>query len=150
MSSFHLLTAIAASNAALAQEPYNVLDPPWNAKGDNVTEDTAAVAGALAAAGRAGGGVVLLPAGHTFLLRPVQLLSHVELRVEGNIAAWPEIATWPNSTAHKMCPTVPYLTPRAQIVWAPQREALIWAANATGRPDRDSNFRDSWSNAPNS
>jgi polygalacturonase len=40
----------------------------FGAKGDNKTEDTAAVSAALAACSS-----VLLPAGHTFLLRPVSV-----------------------------------------------------------------------------
>ena len=60
----------------------NVLLPPYSAKGDNATEDTAAVRSALAACS---GGIVLLPAGKVFLLRPIELPSHTELRIEGDI-----------------------------------------------------------------
>ena len=98
------------------------------ARGDNRTEDTSAVVGAIAAC--APGGTVLLPAGYIFLLRPVRLPSNLTLRIDGTIAAWPDVATWPNSTVRE-CSTSPYETPEPQIVTAPQREALLWAVNAS-------------------
>ena len=97
----------------------------FGAVGDNATEDTAAVAAAMASCA-----LVHLPAGFTFLLRPVQLQSHSILNIEGNVVAWPEIATWPNST-DKMCPTTPYATPAAKVKYAPQRESLFWGHNLT-------------------
>jgi polygalacturonase len=106
----------------------DVMQAPWHAKGDNITEDTAAVQAAVAAC--APGGMVILPAGNTFLLRPIQLPSHIELRVDGNIAGWRDIATWPNAT-NKFCPITPYQTPRASVVLVPQKEGLIWSANSS-------------------
>ena len=106
----------------------NVMLPPWNAKGDNITEDTAAVAAALAACSP--GGTVLLPAGHVFYIRPVRLPSYSTLQIDGDIAGWRDIQTWPNSTT-KRCPTTPYGLPRNKIITAPKKEALLWAANGT-------------------
>ena len=100
---------------------------PFGAKGDNRTEDTAAVRAALRAC--APGGVVLLPAGHVFLLRPLELPSHVELRVEGDIQAWTNIETWPNST-HRRCPVTAYET--ADPVDVPKKESLLSTVNSTG------------------
>ena len=79
--------SVAAGDSSAA---CNVLD--YGAKGDNRTEDTAAVVAAL---NKCEGGVVLLPRGHTFLLRPIQLLSHTHLQIEGDIQAWGTISTWP-------------------------------------------------------
>ena len=97
----------------------------FGAVGDNKTEDTAAVSAALAACSW-----VHFPAGHTFLLRPIELRSHTILTIEGTIVAWPEIETWPNST-RKLCTTTPYQTPTPQIKYAPQRESLLFGYNLT-------------------
>jgi hypothetical protein len=56
------LANIVHSSSTRAPTVCNVLD--YGAKGDNATEDTAAVASALRACV---GGTVVLPAGHTFL-----------------------------------------------------------------------------------
>lgn len=110
----------------------NVLD--FGAVGDNQTEDTAAVAAAVqACAGKAsvspstgetvvdGGRVVLLPKNYTFLLRPVELPSHTVLHIDGDVSAWPDIASWPNSTV-RQCATTPYETPLPDVVLAPMKE----------------------------
>ena len=104
----------------------NVLD--HGAVGDNVTEDTRAVQSAISACYP--GGTVLLPRGKVYLLRPVNLPSHTELRVDGDIAAWRDIKTWPNSTVAS-CSCSPYQTPRSQIIQAPQRASLLNSVNAT-------------------
>ena len=108
----------------------NVLSAEFGAVGDNATEDTAAVRHAISACG-GHGGTVLLPAGHTFLLRPIELPSSTTLVVDGDIAGWRDIETWPNSTS-KRCPVTPYQTPRAHVRTVPQKEDLIWSANASG------------------
>ena len=59
---------------------YVVTDPPWGAKGDATTDDTAAIQNALNAAGAGGGGIVFLPGGKYKLLGTLDVPSGVELR----------------------------------------------------------------------
>ena len=56
----------------------------FGAKGDNHTEDTAAVAAAVAQCDS-----VHFPAGYKFLLRPIRLRSHQQLVIDGTLVAWP-------------------------------------------------------------
>jgi autotransporter-associated beta strand protein len=53
---------------------------PWNAAGDGVADDTAAIQAALDAAGTNGGGIVYLPAGKYKLASTLDVPSGVELR----------------------------------------------------------------------
>jgi len=92
----------------------------FGAAGDNKTEDTVAVTQALRSCSK-----VVLRAGRTFLLRPVELLSHRHLVVDGTIAAWRDIKTWPNST-HNVCAITGYTTPPSEAVFVPTKEALLW------------------------
>ena len=97
----------------------------YGAAGDNRTEDTAAVAAALAACS-----LVRLPPKHVFLLRPIEIPSHRTLVVDGDIAAWRDIRTWPNST-HKICATTPYGQPANATKTAAQLESLLWSGGAS-------------------
>ena len=124
---FAVVAGAAARAAAAAPPP-----PPrascdaiadFGAAGDNRTEDTAAVAAALAACS-----TVLLRAGSTFLLRPVEVPSHRHLVIDGTIAAWRDVWTWPNST-NKVCPVTPYEATPQQL--APQLESLLWGEGVT-------------------
>ena len=54
----------------------------FGAVGDGAHNDTSAIRAALAAAGKAGGGVVLLPAPKTFLSGSLHMQSHTIFRVE--------------------------------------------------------------------
>ena len=58
---------------------YNV-KASYGAKGDGITDDTAAIQNALTAAGNAGGGTVYLPAGHYRVNTHLTVLANVELR----------------------------------------------------------------------
>jgi polygalacturonase len=97
----------------------------FGAVGDNRTEDTAAVAAALAACD-----VVVFPAGRTFLLRPLRLRSHTVLVVDGTLVGWPHAASWPNAT-DKLCATTPYATPAGRMVLVPAKESLLHGTNLT-------------------
>jgi polygalacturonase len=59
---------------------FNVLG--HGAVGDGVHNDTGAIRAALAAARKAGGGIVLLPAPHTFLSGSLHMESHTIFRIE--------------------------------------------------------------------
>lgn len=59
---------------------YVVTLPAWGAVGDGVTDDTAAIQSALAAAGAAGGGIVFLPGGKYRLSNTLTVPAGVELR----------------------------------------------------------------------
>lgn len=84
----HALLAVVVRAGAVC----NVL--AFGAVEDNRTEDTAALARALTAC--APGGSVILPAGRTFLLRPVRLPSHVLLQVDGDLQ--PGVTLLPGQT----------------------------------------------------
>ncbi len=59
---------------------YVVTEPPWSAKGDGTTDDTASIQAALNTAGAAGGGIVFLPGGKYKLLDSLMVPGGVELR----------------------------------------------------------------------
>lgn len=61
------------------QRVYNVMD--FGAKGDGVTDDAKAVQAAIDAASMAKG-QVLIPAGHTFMVSPIELKSNIDLHLE--------------------------------------------------------------------
>lgn len=56
----------------------------YGAKGDGQTDDAAAIQRAINACSAAGGGTVIIPAGHTFLCGPLYLKSYVNLHLEPN------------------------------------------------------------------
>jgi polygalacturonase len=71
---------LLAMNFSLVAETFNVLE--FGAKGDGVTLDTAAIQGAIdAAAG--GGGTVLIPRKHTFLVSTLELKGGIDFHLEG-------------------------------------------------------------------
>lgn len=77
------LLAGAVTQPAWAAGVFNVLD--YGAKGDGTTLDTSAVRATLQAAAQAHGGEVVFPWGYTFLTRPFNLSSNVQLSVEGTV-----------------------------------------------------------------
>lgn len=63
----------------------NVFDiTSYGAKGDGVTDDAAAIQQAIDECSKSGGGVVVVPAGRTFMCGPFKLASYVELHLEAN------------------------------------------------------------------
>ncbi len=73
---------LASCHAPKAGNVYNILD--YGARGDGKTDDAAALQTAIDRCSEAGGGTVLVPAGHTFLCGPFRLASFVELHLEPN------------------------------------------------------------------
>lgn len=77
----HSATYAAGSLGAKGKQVVSVMDAPFNAKGDGITDDTAAIQAAIDAAG-VSGGVVYLPAG-IYLCAGLEInKSGVELRGE--------------------------------------------------------------------
>lgn len=73
---------LASCHAPKTVNVYNILD--YGARGDGKTDDAAALQTAIDRCSEAGGGTVLVPAGHTFLCGPFRLASFVELHLEPN------------------------------------------------------------------
>ena len=82
--------AAGSSHAAMI----SVMD--HGAKGDGVADDKAAFEAAVAAARGGMNKVVHLPAGHTFLLSPIELVEEtdLEIRIDGVVRA-PPMDRWP-------------------------------------------------------
>ncbi len=90
---FLAVGALPIQNVIAAQDTNHVFNvKKFGAHGDGKTLDTTPIQLAIDAAGKAGGGVVLLPPG-TYLSGSLEIKSHVELRVETN-------ATLLGSTSH--------------------------------------------------
>ncbi len=68
----HHLTTAAGAALAVLPEPFGYDVRAFGAVGDGVTNDTAAIQAAIDAAGRAGRGVVFMPAG-TYIVQPPDL-----------------------------------------------------------------------------
>jgi polygalacturonase len=75
---FTLVLLLVASGAT-AQKIYDVMS--FGARGNSTTDDAPAIQHAIDACSKAGGGIVFLPAPHTFLAGPFNLKSNVEFRV---------------------------------------------------------------------
>lgn len=67
----------------------------YGARGDNLTDNTAAFRSALAAVTAAGGGEVIVPAPGLYKTLPVNLSSNVRLTVDGEMWALENITAWP-------------------------------------------------------
>ncbi|HTJ48145.1 MAG TPA: glycosyl hydrolase family 28 protein [Cyclobacteriaceae bacterium] len=64
-----------------AQGIYNVMK--FGAKGDGITDDAKSIQRAIDACSKAGGGIVMLPASHTFMAGPFNLKSNIDFHIEG-------------------------------------------------------------------
>ena len=97
MASCWLAALSVATSIGVAPAPVcNVMD--HGAKGDGVSEDTAAIAAAIrACSAGSGGGTVLLPRGGRFLSYPFNLTTNVHLAVRGTLLGpvVPDLARWP-------------------------------------------------------
>lgn len=82
-----LVCAAAAEQAAAApgDPTADVTAAPYNAAGDDATNDRAAIQQAIDDIGARGGGEVVVPAGRTFLTGSLMLRSGVTLRVDGTL-----------------------------------------------------------------
>ncbi len=79
-----LLPLAVTTPRLLAASIPGVFNPlEFGGRGDGTTNDTAALQTAIDACVNAGGGTMLLPAGHEFLSGTLQLHSHVHLHLEG-------------------------------------------------------------------
>ena len=127
----HLL-ALAGVPSAGSSRVFNVLH--YGARGDGLTNDTAAIRSALASAGASGGGVVLLPAPHSFLSGPLHMKNHTVFRVEeGAVLLGSTLYT---DYRHEWVPGG-----RGPDSW--QRQSLIAGAECTA-PGQDGKGCSSW------
>lgn len=78
---------------------YNVQDATYGAKGDGITDDTAAIQAAIAAASAAGGGIVFFPTG-TYKITATLTVSHDNIALVG--ADWGAILSWAGAAAGTM------------------------------------------------
>ena len=74
---YSLLLLAACGTPKGERGVFNIMD--YGAVGDGQTDDAAAIQSAIDACNKAGGGQVLVPAGHTFLCSPFKLASYVDL-----------------------------------------------------------------------
>ena len=100
----------------------------YGAVGNGVTPDTAAVQAAVDAAGAAGGGTVLVPAGGTYLIGSVELRSYVRLHVDAG-AVLQGSPHWADYTARF---TVGALSAGMVGAQTASSAALLTARDATG------------------
>jgi autotransporter-associated beta strand protein len=71
---------------------YVVTDAAWDAAGNGIADDTAAIQGALTAAGTNGGGIVYVPAGLYHLTNTLDVPGGVELRGAYEMRGFPQAA----------------------------------------------------------
>eukprot|EP00727_Mastigamoeba_balamuthi_P013762 m51a1_g9008 putative polygalacturonase at1g48100-like (729) ;mRNA; r:135515-141804 len=101
----------------------------YGARGDGTTDDSAAIQKALDAAQGAGGGVVVIPAGRTFLIKGISINGdHTELNIEGTLLISNDYKSWPSNL--KAAITIPAnsnvaITGRGTI----DGQGAVWWAN---------------------
>ncbi|ADB48563.1 PKD domain-containing protein [Conexibacter woesei] len=86
--------AVASAPAAAApgDPSADVTAAPYNAAGDDTTNDRAAIQQAIDDIGARGGGEVIVPAGRTFLTGSLKLRSGVTLRLDGTLRQSQDVA----------------------------------------------------------
>jgi polygalacturonase len=85
---------IAPTLPAIPDRTFNITN--YGASGDGVITNTVAIQTAIKAASRAGGGTVEVPVG-IFLSGPIQMASHINLRVNGTLRMLP-LRKYPGGT----------------------------------------------------
>ncbi len=95
-SIFLAIFAVATGLHATCAE-FNIVD--FGAVGDGLTDDAAAIQATIDSCRAAGGGIVVIPAGRTFLCGPICLASSMELRLEpgSTLLASPDESAFSNS-----------------------------------------------------
>jgi hypothetical protein len=80
---------------------FNVAEPPFNAKGDGATDNTASISNAIAAISAVGGGTVEIPGPGNYLCGPLILQSRINLQVDTGATlkmlpygTYPNLASW--------------------------------------------------------
>ena len=89
----------ASPPSAAGPDPSRVCDvTKFGAVGDNATEDTAAIAAAIAHCAGRNGGMVLLPAPGRYLSRPLTIGdgAHFRIATGATLVAWGDLKTWPS------------------------------------------------------
>ncbi len=81
IKTFFFLALLISFSAVAQNKLYNI--KTYGAVGDGKTNDAVAIQKTIDACAAAGGGQVIVPAGHVFLTGPFNLKSFVNLRVEG-------------------------------------------------------------------
>jgi polygalacturonase len=74
------MVLLSITHGVVAQKIFNVKD--YGAKGNGAADDASSIQRTIDVCSKAGGGIVLLQASHTFLSGPFNLKSNIELRVE--------------------------------------------------------------------
>lgn len=123
------LVSLWLSTSAASALDVNVRNSPYNARGDGVTNDRAAIQSAIDAVNAAGGGTVTVPGTYTYLTGNLILKTGVNLRIDANATLKQSqvLAHYANTpTRGRRIPgsTVPFIT------YLDQNHPLIYAGNA--------------------
>ncbi|PWA95591.1 pectin lyase-like superfamily protein [Artemisia annua] len=82
---------------------YNIMS--FGAKANGISDDSKKLVAAWKAACKVRGGVVLIPSGHKFMIKPVTLqgpcMGHVTLQIDGTLLAPSKIGSWSKSNLYQ-------------------------------------------------